>query len=207
MELALQEYDEHEHSLTPPTEYSAQQRFNLRWSYGEPPERSHPSQRSQYLTGAEIFQVGYHQQSAMNDAPDAVTASEYTRSLDETNGMREEQNEIIANRTLVPQTGVNPFFGENHYIQDLDIQSQFLRPRNSNYEGSGRIQAGVASSAPPQPSSYQPAQNQPQHTPYHTEESPLNKPFKLVNTNQPTNQSTNQSTNQLINHPINTNWH
>ena len=181
MELALQEYDEHEHSLTPPTEYSAQQRFNLRWSYGEPPERSHPSQRSQYLTSAEIFQVGYHQQqqqSAMNDAPDAVTASEYTRSLDETNGMREEQNEIIANRTLVPQTGVNPFFGENHYIQDLDIQSQFLRPKNSNYEGSGRIQVETASSAP-QPASYQPARNQPQiqHTPYHQKQSPVSMPY------------------------------
>lgn len=112
--------------------------INIRWSYGEPPERSHPSQRSQYLTSAEIFQVGRRTHEPMNDAPDAVTASEYTRLLDETSGMREEQNEILATRTLVPQTGVNPFFGENHYIQDLDIQSQFLRPRNSNYEGSER---------------------------------------------------------------------
>jgi len=191
MEIALQEFDEHESSRVHATEYSAQQRFNLRWSYGEPPERSHPSQRSQYLTGAEIFEAGHHHlqqhqqqqqqqqyhQSEMNHAPDAVTASEYTRLLDETSGMREEQNEIISKRTLVPQTGVNPFFGENHYIQDLDIQSQFLRPRNSNYEGSGRIQAGAPSSSSSLPSSYQPALTQPNHTPYHQEESSLSMPY------------------------------
>jgi hypothetical protein len=69
-----------------------------------------------------------------NEPPVDIVSPEYTRMMGETNGMREEQNELLAGRHMIRQTGVNPFFGKNHYLQDLEVEGQFLRPKNSNFE-------------------------------------------------------------------------
>jgi hypothetical protein len=142
METALQEFKEDgtvdDSVITANHQPNAVPYFHLRWSYGDPPERSHPSQRSQYLSAFDIFQKSDDNVITTADfntgeAIDSVSP-EYTRLFGETSGMREEQNEVLAGRALIRQTGVNPFFGKNQYLQDLEIQGQFLRPRNSNYE-------------------------------------------------------------------------
>ena len=142
METALQEFKEDgsvdDSVITANQQPNTVPYFHLRWSYGEPPERSHPSQRSQYLSAFDIFQKSgdndiMNTGATNGEAIDSVSP-EYTRLFGETSGMREEQNEVLAGRALIRQTGVNPFFGKNKYLQDLEIQGQFLRPRNSNYE-------------------------------------------------------------------------
>jgi len=45
---------------------------------------------------------------------------------------RELNCERMSQRSLVIQTSINPFLAANDYISDLDIQSQFLRPKDSN---------------------------------------------------------------------------
>lgn len=45
---------------------------------------------------------------------------------------RELNCERMSQRQMVIQTSINPFLAKNDYISDLDIQSQFLRPKDSN---------------------------------------------------------------------------
>lgn len=42
-------------------------------------------------------------------------------------------NEKIINRYKLSSTVSNPFLQNNNYIDDLNIQNEFLIPQNSNY--------------------------------------------------------------------------
>ena len=48
------------------------------------------------------------------------------------NNKREEANHKLSERHLVGQLNQNPFMINNDYIKDLDIQQNFLMPKNSN---------------------------------------------------------------------------
>jgi hypothetical protein len=51
-----------------------------------------------------------------------------------TNNKRELANDKINERMLFAQTNRNPFFTDHKYLDDLEIQENFLKPKNSNYE-------------------------------------------------------------------------
>lgn len=44
---------------------------------------------------------------------------------------RESQFNKMNEREMIPQTNLNPFFS-NNYLEDLQIQENFLTPQNSN---------------------------------------------------------------------------
>ena len=46
---------------------------------------------------------------------------------------REIANEKINERHMISQIGQNPFLCQNKYLDDLDIQEAFLKPKNSNF--------------------------------------------------------------------------
>lgn len=46
---------------------------------------------------------------------------------------REQQNEKFNSRHMMIQKGLNPFINSNNYVEHLDTESNFLRPRDSNY--------------------------------------------------------------------------
>jgi hypothetical protein len=52
----------------------------------------------------------------------------------ERNTKREDANTKIGERYLVGQPGQNPFMVDNNYLNDLEIQESFLRPKNSNMD-------------------------------------------------------------------------
>ena len=45
---------------------------------------------------------------------------------------REICNERIINRDMIIQSSINPFLLNNNYIDDLEDQERFLRPKDSN---------------------------------------------------------------------------
>lgn len=47
---------------------------------------------------------------------------------------REIANEKINERHMISQIGQNPFLSRNKYLEDLDIQEAFLKPKNSNFK-------------------------------------------------------------------------
>ena len=48
------------------------------------------------------------------------------------NNKREDANTKMNERYLIGQSNQNPFMLNNDYIKDLDIQQNFLMPKNSN---------------------------------------------------------------------------
>ena len=38
----------------------------------------------------------------------------------------------MSERGMIIQRSINPFLSANNYLDDLEIQSQFLRPKDSN---------------------------------------------------------------------------
>ena len=56
-----------------------------------------------------------------------------TQRLDDRKQNTRELNSArMCQRDMVIQTSINPFLASNNYIDDLDIQSQYLRPKDSN---------------------------------------------------------------------------
>ena len=47
---------------------------------------------------------------------------------------REVVNNKLEQRSMMPTTGQNPFLASNSYVNDLQVQSEFLRPQ-SQYRG------------------------------------------------------------------------
>lgn len=46
---------------------------------------------------------------------------------------REIVNEKINERHMISQIGQNPFLKQNKYLEDLNMQEIFLKPKNSNF--------------------------------------------------------------------------
>jgi len=47
---------------------------------------------------------------------------------------REVANNKLNDRNMISQIGQNPFMANNNYLHDLDVQQNFLIPKNSNYK-------------------------------------------------------------------------
>lgn len=47
---------------------------------------------------------------------------------------RDNQNEKLSMRSLTIQKGMNPFINSTQYIQHLEQEEEFLRPRNSDIQ-------------------------------------------------------------------------
>ena len=54
-------------------------------------------------------------------------------NINNSNKIREHQFEKMNQREMVAQTSLNPFLSSN-YLEDLQVQEQFLTPQNSNLE-------------------------------------------------------------------------
>lgn len=78
----------------------------LKWTLGEPCLRSARNKSSVVLPESE-----------------AMTPS----------NKREIANEKINERHMISQIGQNPFLSKNTYLDDLDIQETYLKPKNSNF--------------------------------------------------------------------------
>ena len=47
---------------------------------------------------------------------------------------RELANNKLNDRNMISQIGQNPFMANNNYLHDLEVQQNFLIPKNSNYK-------------------------------------------------------------------------
>jgi hypothetical protein len=50
----------------------------------------------------------------------------------QTNNKREEASDKLSDRYLIGQAIKNPFLVENDYLQDLEVQHNFLMPKKTN---------------------------------------------------------------------------
>ena len=47
---------------------------------------------------------------------------------------RELNSERLSQRELIIQTSINPFLSDHNYLDDLQMQDKFLRPKDSNFK-------------------------------------------------------------------------
>jgi len=45
---------------------------------------------------------------------------------------RELNSERLSQRHMIIQTSINPFLSDHNYLDDLKVQAEFLRPKDSN---------------------------------------------------------------------------
>jgi hypothetical protein len=50
-----------------------------------------------------------------------------------THNKRELSNDKLSERMMFSQINQNPFLANHNYIEDINVQETFLRPKNSNF--------------------------------------------------------------------------
>jgi hypothetical protein len=64
-------------------------------------------------------------------------SQDLTKQISDTfrdSNIREKMNDKLTDRYMVKQMGQNPFLSGSTYLDDLQIQEQFLRPKSSHSE-------------------------------------------------------------------------
>ena len=51
---------------------------------------------------------------------------------------RQNMNDKLSDRYMVQQTNQNPFMMGNSYVQDLEVQESFLRPKSSHLDNESK---------------------------------------------------------------------
>lgn len=93
----------------------------LAWSDGTKPVRSTKEDKIKYIT----------QNEENEEERNSVHQSCILRKP---NSKREDANEKISEREMIGQTCQNPFFTKTSYVDDLDVQQNFLIPQSSHQE-------------------------------------------------------------------------
>ena len=62
-----------------------------------------------------------------------IETLKYMHNKDEKNNNKEISSKRLSERQQVKQRVFNPFLSNNNYLSDLQIQEDYLKPKNSNY--------------------------------------------------------------------------
>ena len=85
----------------------------------------------QNISQSDYFQEQPTLSCVNNNLPRSINTGKMTFKRD---NIRSESNEKLSTREHIIQRKVNPFLVDNDFKKDLEIQSEFLIPKNSNYE-------------------------------------------------------------------------
>ena len=101
----------------------------LVWSTGEKYEKSSKKDNPNLKVKSENTEL-IDNNSEINNSE--INNNNMNNEIFRINNKREEANHKLSERYLVGQLNQNPFMINNDYIKDLDIQQNFLMPKNSN---------------------------------------------------------------------------
>jgi hypothetical protein len=96
------------------------------WQYGDRPERSNKIEKSK--------SIALEEQPLTKTDMD-LTFTEFiqlSQSSSSTQKYRDEANNKLNMRYMVQQVSQNPFLQGTNYIDDIEIQEKFLRPKQEN---------------------------------------------------------------------------
>jgi hypothetical protein len=118
------------------------------WRFGEPPERSAkrtPNKQetnndateqptSLALQEGQQFMSNTMQTMVENGDYDMIDLALNQAEQTQESNKRQNMNDKLNNRHMIQQTNQNPFLVGNNYVQDLDVQESFLRPKSSHLD-------------------------------------------------------------------------
>ena len=100
-----------------------------KWSKGETYDKSLRSSKVQEQDN-ETIQTCLNDQTICNEINDISKIQKgFIHKENKLNG----QNEKLSNRCMMVQKGINPYVNTKNYINHLDTETSFLRPKDSNF--------------------------------------------------------------------------
>ena len=99
----------------------------LKWSKGEKYEQSLKNDKEKYLANAEenVAEEYNKMKSLLFD--------DGSESCMRVSNKREDANTKLSERCMIENISQNPFLSRNNYLNDLQVQDEFLKPKNSNF--------------------------------------------------------------------------
>lgn len=116
------------------------------WRFGDPPERSakrdKPTEKKELcdepenlaLEDGKAFISNTMQSMVENGQYDMIDLALNQAEQNMESNKRQNMNDKLNDRYMVQQTNQNPFLIGNTYVQDLDVQEEFLRPKSSHLD-------------------------------------------------------------------------
>ena len=111
------------------------------WKSGETPERSHKNdnpniKKEQTPPQSFAMQEGsdFNQQCMAMTGISRMEMDLGMAEMNQDSNRRDSMNGKLSDRRMIQQVGQNPFHTGNSYINDLEVQEQFLRPKSSHTE-------------------------------------------------------------------------
>uniref|UniRef100_A0A6C0II39 Uncharacterized protein n=1 Tax=viral metagenome TaxID=1070528 RepID=A0A6C0II39_9ZZZZ len=95
----------------------------FKWSTGEKYEQSIKTDREKYIID----------ESKEYNNMKKLLFEDGTESCMRISNKREDANTKLNERCMIESISQNPFLPRNNYINDLQVQDEFLKPRNSNF--------------------------------------------------------------------------
>jgi len=115
--------------------------YSQQWTDGSKPERSKRIQPKIHTDSTTINQLSVQTENIQNVTSNAINFSlsnQYTSGfLDKndfvsTNDPKESMYFKMAERDMISQTGMNPFFfNSNSYVDQVSLQDRFLKPKST----------------------------------------------------------------------------
>ncbi len=99
---------------------------HLIWSKGEKYEQSLKSDKEKYLAQVENVAEDYNKMKG-------ILFDDGTESCMRVSNKREDANTKLSERCMIENISQNPFLSRNNYLNDLQVQDEFLKPKNSNF--------------------------------------------------------------------------
>ena len=96
----------------------------FKWSTGEKYEQSFKSDKDRYIESDSKTDYNSMKTLLFDDG---------TESCMRISNKREDANTKLNERCMIESINQNPFLPRNNYINDLQIQDEFPKPRNSNF--------------------------------------------------------------------------
>ena len=96
------------------------------WSKGEKNEQSTQNDKVKYIINTETTAEDYNNMKHL-------LFEDGTNSCMRVSNKREDANTKLNERSMIEHVGLNPFHSQNNYLNDLKIQDEFLKPKNSNF--------------------------------------------------------------------------
>jgi hypothetical protein len=105
----------------------------FKWSTGEKYEQSTPVDKMKYDKD-KYDKDKYDMPTVATDynSMKSLLFEDGTESCMRVSNKREDANTKLNERSMIESISQNPFLPRNNYINDLQIQDEFLKPRNSN---------------------------------------------------------------------------
>jgi hypothetical protein len=124
---SINDIQQHQHQQLQNQQEQIESRFIFwKWSKGEKYERSDKTDHPQYQVET---QMNNNAQTIIENALHTPELNGFIKKESKTSG----QNEKLSSRHMIVQKSCNPYIDGNNYIQHLDTEASFLRPKDSLY--------------------------------------------------------------------------